>query len=299
MGQLSKSNKRILITGGTGFLGSNLVKKYVIEGFEITLLKRQTSNMKRLEDYQNKLKIYNIEDVSLADLFLKNKPDIILHCATDYGRKNIDPLGIVEANLVLPLKLLDLGAKNKVQCFINTDTYLDKRINHYSLSKQQFKEWLESYSNEMICINMVLEHFYGAFDDKTKFVSYVIDQLLTNVTEINLTKGDQKRDFVYIDDVVNAFILVTKKALSMKNGFYQYEIGTTQQVKIKELVEAIKLLVGNKTTKINYGAIPYRKNEIMEAHVDITEIEKLGWGPCFSLQEGLVRTITTEKEKIK
>lgn len=287
-------NKRILMTGGTGFLGSNLLKKYFEHGWEVIILKRIASSLKRLGEYQNKIEKYNLEEISLADFVKEQKPDIILHCATDYGRKNIDPSSIIEANLALPLRLLELGAKNGVKCFINTDTYLDKRINHYSLSKKQFKEWLETYSKDLICVNMLLEHFYGAFDDKTKFVSFIIDQLLIKVPEINLTKGEQKRDFVYIEDVVNAFVLVAKNALGMNSGFYQYEIGTTQQVKIRELVETIKDLIGNSQTKINYGAIPYRANETMEALLDISAIKRLGWEPSVSLREGLLKTISAE-----
>jgi predicted glycosyltransferase involved in capsule biosynthesis len=71
----------------------------------------------------------------------------------------------------MPLQLLELGKKTRVNCFINTDTILDKRVSYYSLSKNQFREWLELYAKEMICLNVALEHFYGPYDDNTKFVS--------------------------------------------------------------------------------------------------------------------------------
>ena len=86
----------------------------------------------------------------------------------------------------------------KVKYFLNTDTFLDRRINFYSLSKKQFLEWLKLYSKDLVCANLVLEHFYGPEDDASKFVSFVIQSLLKNVSSLDFTPGDQKRDFIFM-----------------------------------------------------------------------------------------------------
>lgn len=293
------NNKLILMTGATGFLGSHLLKSLLDDHYKVIILKRSFSYTSRITDIMNKVEHCDIDKTDPADIFLKNKIDIILHCATNYGRDNSDRLTVLDANLMLPLKLLELGLKNNISHFINTDTLLDKRISHYSLSKTQFKEWLKTYSNQLTCANIAIEHFYGPFDDKTKFVSFVIDKILNQAQAIDLTPGMQKRDFIYIDDVVSAFMKILKCLADRPKGFYPFEIGSGKLITIKDLATKIKGLADNKTTKLNFGALPYRQNEIMESHVDTRAVHALGWKPVYSLEEGLKLTIDSQRKAMK
>jgi len=288
--------KTILLTGGTGFLGSNLLHELVLRNMRVILLLRSSSNTGRISSVLDRVIPVNIDAVALDKIFQTEKIDIILHCATNYGRKEVDPISLLEANLILPLKLLQLGRKANISCFINTDTLLDKRISYYSLSKSQFKEWLKVYSSHITCINIALEHFYGPQDDQSKFVTYIIRNILSGVDAIDLTKGDQKRDFIYIDDVVSAFMKIIWHSYSLHGGFINYEIGTTQVISIREFVTMVKNIARNERTELNFGAVPYRENEVMESRVDITEIRKLNWAPRFTLEEGLEKTIALERE---
>jgi CDP-paratose synthetase len=291
------NSKTILLTGGTGFLGANLLSKLVSENCKIILLKRSTSDIWRIKNILDKIISYNSDEVVLEKIFEDAKIDIILHCATNYGRKELDPISLLEANLILPLKLLQLGRKADVPCFINTDTLLDKRVSYYSLSKSHFKDWLRVYSNEMTCINVALEHFYGPYDNESKFVTYIIRNILANVEKIDLTGGKQKRDFIYIDDVVDAFIKIISHRDGSKSGFIDYEIGTAHTISIHDFVTLVKKITGNKRTRLNFGALPYRDNEVMESRVDLTEMRKLNWKQKFSLAEGIEKTIAGEKER--
>lgn len=291
--------KNILITGATGFLGSNIIKELITENYNVIALKRSFSNTYRIDDIADNINSYNIDQISLENIFAENKIDTIIHCATNYGRRDIEPLSLIQANLTMPLQLLELGKKTRVNCFINTDTILDKRVSYYSLSKNQFREWLELYAKEMLCLNVALEHFYGPYDDNTKFVSYIIESILNNAKKIDLTEGEQERDFIYIDDVVGAFITIIKNIENLRKGFLRYEIGTGQSIKLKNFVKLVKSIVQNNDTVLNFGAIPYRENEVMSSKADITEICKLKWKPKYTLEEGLLRTISMEKDKIK
>jgi nucleoside-diphosphate-sugar epimerase len=288
--------KIILLTGGTGYLGSKILKQLVDNGYNIILLKRSFSNPVRIKEYINKITSYDIDLVPLERIFSENAIDTIVHCATNYGRGENDPLQVIEANLVLPLKLLELGKKYHVKSFINTDTILDKRINYYSLSKKQFKDWLFVYKHDYTCINVALEHFYGSGDDETKFVTYIVHNLLKNVDRIDLTKGEQKRDFIYIDDVVNAFIKIINSLDNFSKDFYEFEVGTNHPLSIKEFVELAKQLSGNKQTLLNFGALPYRENEVMNYKVNTSEILKLGWKCNRTVEEGLKKMIELEKQ---
>lgn len=291
-------NECILLTGATGFLGSYLLKRLINEDYNVIVLKRSFSNTFRIKDCLESLKYYDIDRVDPAYIFEVNKIDTIIHCATNYGRKTHNPLEIIEANLILPLKLIHSGLNRNLKTFINTDTLIDKRINDYSLSKKQFLEWLKVYSNDIKCINISLEHFYGYKDDNTKFVTGVINDIISNVEEINLTKGDQKRDFIYIDDVIEGFIKIIENIDSYQENFIPFEIGTGKNISIKDFVQLIKLLAENTETKLNFGAIPYRPNEIMESKVDISKLKSLGWQVRTKLEDGLKKTIELEKRRV-
>ena len=78
----------------------------------------------------------------------------------------------------MPLRLLFLAKKYGVKAFINTDTILEKNISFYTLSKFQFNEWFEAYSNHLYCCNVKIEHFFGPKDNFTKFVIYLIVNIL-------------------------------------------------------------------------------------------------------------------------
>jgi len=286
-----KQIKTILISGATGFLGSNILKRLVDQNHKVVILKRSFSNTERIDDYLKKIKYYDIDKVKLDKCFLENNIDAFIHCATDYGRKKIDPMQIIDSNLIFPLKLMEIAINNNCKIFLNTDTILDKRVNSYSLSKSQFLDWFKIYSEKAICINIVLEHFYGPFDDKSKFVASIIKKLVNNESHINFTLGEQKRDFIYIDDVVDAFKIVLENIINMKNGFYSYEIGTGKFISIKKIVTVIKELIGN------FGAIPYRTSEIMEPKMDLNPIKKIGWKPMTKLVNGLKKTIESEIKK--
>jgi len=288
------STMNILMTGATGFLGSNLLRRLVEDGHDVTILIRQSSQLSRIANILNRVSVHRV-DIDQG-VFVSSSIETIIHCATNYGRGNVDFAELLEANLLLPLQLLQDGCRAGVRCFINTDTILDKGVNDYTLSKSQFREWFGKYANKMVCVNVALEHFYGPQDDPTKFVSFIVDQLLNDVDSISLTPGEQKRDFIYIDDIVEAFLLILKNSATMKSGYLDYEIGTGQTVSIREFVELIKRLAGNTHTRLDFGALPYRENEAMETHVNAGAIRALGWHPTISLIDGLSKMIELERE---
>lgn len=288
----------VLLTGSTGFLGSYILKRLVDEGYKVIVLKRSFSNTFRIKEYLDRVISYDINLVPLEKVFNENKIDVVIHCATDYGRKNAEPLQVIDANLILPLKILELCKSKSIQCFINTDTILDKRINYYSLSKEHFNDWLRYYKNTVRCINVMIEHFYGPGDDNTKFVTYIVQNLVMDVDKIDLTKGEQERDFVYIEDVVNAFIKILENSFNQRIDYYEYQIGSNKPLKIKSFVSLAKEISGNKHTILNFGALPYRENEIMKCVADISEMKKLGWSPKIPLEIGLKRTIDYELRSI-
>jgi len=284
--------KTILITGINGFLGSNLAKRLskdnIIIGTEYKL-----ENLARIAGCN--FKVYEADKEAYEKLFSENKVDIIIHTATFYDRNGEDFLQLFESNLKSPFYLLDLAIKNKVEMFINTDSALERFTSGYSLSKKQLVDWLKFRSNEIKTVNMQLEHFYGPGTNSTNFITAMITRLLKNEPKIDLTRGEQKRDFVYYEDVLDAFELIIESKDKLDNYFNHFEVGTGELMAIKDLMNLLKELTGSKSI-LNYGAIPYRDNELMISKSDNEAIMKLGWKPNTKISEGLVKTIEGIKQ---
>ncbi|MCV9931283.1 NAD(P)-dependent oxidoreductase [Flavobacterium sp. LS1R47] len=284
-------NSHILITGSTGYLGSHLTEALLKKGYTISILVRANSSMLRLNSFEKKLNLVKIEDLDF--FFLKEQIEGIIHVATNYGRKGESLSDIITSNLSLPIKLLELAIQNKVRFFINTDTSLPENLNYYSLSKAQFRAWLKMKSNELKIINVIPEYFYGPNDDDTKFISGILRKLKGNVESIDLSEGIQKRDFVYIDDVIAAYMCVIKH-LDKFSQFTNIPLGSATTISLRSLVELIKKKSNNKLTKLNFGIIPMREGDVMESKVDISFLLGLGWEPIINIEEGLNRIIDIE-----
>lgn len=153
--------KTILISGATGFLGSHLVKTFVLNDYKVIALKRLNSNTEKINNYLDSISIFNIEDRhEIVKLFEKNKIDVVINASVAYDRTDSDPYEVISANLLLPTFLIDLASKHNTSIFINTDSYFTHmhygRMKNYTLSKIQFKDWLLNYSERMIIFNMVI-----------------------------------------------------------------------------------------------------------------------------------------------
>lgn len=290
---MDKKLKNILITGGNGFLGSYIAKK-LFKKYNIIILEKDSFNLFRLKDIINDIIIF--DQSNYKRIFQDNKIDTIIHTATVYGRNSIQLSDLIYTNVLFPVKLIELGLKYGVSTFINTDSFFnDNKINYkylgnYSLSKKHIIEWLKLLSGKLQIINLKLQHMYGPFDSDNKFVMQIINSLKNNIPEINLTLGEQKRDFIYIDDVVVAYSIILENLSKIKKGFSNYHIGTGCSISIKDFILTVHKLTNSKT-KLNFGAIPYRENEFMDSKADLSEIFKFGWKPKVSLEEGLIKTI--------
>ena len=284
--------KTILITGINGFLGSNLAKSlsedYNIIGIEVT-----TINLHRLNGFS--FKIYQA-DSDLDMIFTENKVFAIIHAATIYRRNDESFNVLISTNLLLPIKLYEFANKYKISIFLNTDSFFNnpkynyKYLLEYTLSKQHALEWLKLIQGSCKLINMKIFHMYGPYDSPNKFIPKIISDLKENQSVINLSMGEQTRDFIYIEDVVAAYKIVLNKYIILKDDYIEFQIATGTNTSIKEIVILIKELTKSKS-ELGFGKLDYRENEIMKAEANIMDIVTLGWKPIYSLKEGLTKTI--------
>jgi len=283
--------KTVLLTGATGFLGSYLLESLLYGGYKVVILKRSTSDTWRINHLASQVIAYDVDIGGMLEkAFVEQPIDIVIHTACSYGRNEESICEVVENNLIFGLKLLDACLKYHVPIFCNTDTLLNKHVNDYALSKYQLTEWLQQKSNQIQVINMKLEHMYGPKDDSTKFVSWLLSQMKDDVAEVQLTSGEQLRDFIYIDDVVSAYMKVLEKAGEL-NGYSEFEVGTGTSIPVKSFIESLKRSYeesfGLSLSYLNFGAIPYRDGEAMKFRVNNAALLALGWKPSYSLEQGL------------
>jgi len=287
--------KTVLITGQNGFLASHIIQN-LYEDFNIVGLDLSSSNNIRVKEILSKIKSYNSDKIQLSMIFKEHKIDTIIHTATNFGTDG-DLSKIIDSNLKFPLELLELGIKHKTKAFINTDTfYLPDYgvLQFYSLSKRNFLDWAKLLSNDIKVINLRIGVIFGPKDNRDKFTVSVIRKMLSNEPEIDLTDGFQKRNFLYVEEAACIYRTVLENIDLMKLQFNNFNIGTGESISIREYLNVIHKL-SNSKSKLNFGAIKYRENEIMDPDNDICEILELGWKPKVSLEEALLRTIEYEK----
>lgn len=292
--------KRAIVTGITGFLGSHIVRKLVKEGWQVVGLKRSTSDLFRLTDIADKLRFYDVDQIAISEVFkAESKISAVLHFATDYGRSGLKPSRLLKTNTLLPLELLEQAIAGGIEVFINADTCytLDyKHLQAYTLSKKQFAQWGEQLSSDMKFLNLILQHPYGPFDAPSKFVPYIIRECLIPNNVIPLTAGEQRKDFVYVDDVVEAVMLLLCKSVEFQMGYSEWECGTGCAITIREFVETVHQITES-TALLKFGTLPYRENEIMFSQANLLRLATLGWKSQVSVVDGIQRMLMLDRNQ--
>ena len=288
--------KTLLITGINGYLGSKLAKRYSKE-YNIIGLEYDCTNLFRLREYD--FEVFASKDGIPDALFKSHEIDGIIHTATFYGRNNESDGEMCYSNTYLPQLLLEKAIQNGCKLFINTDTVLDRFTNSYALTKKQFGDWLIYYSknSNIRVVNLKLEHFFGPGTANTNFITLMIQKMLNNDSVIALTKCEQNRDFLYIDDLLRVYDLMLKSYNNFKS-YEDFNVGSGKNSNLREILEFIKTETSS-ISKLDYGAIPYRNNELMESNNDVTRLNNLGWFVEKKMNDGLKSIIDFEKKIIQ
>lgn len=298
---------KILLTGGTGFIGSHLVKKLINSGQEIVLLKRSVSNTSRITDLLSQVKPYNIDQTDLEQVFVTEKPDLIIHLATKYIKANpshAEVKEMSEVNIVLPTTLLRLAEKHGVKYFINTGTCFEYKLsnepiseenliepyNDYAETKVKFEEVLRKSlkKSSLRAVTLKLFYPYGEKDNR-KLIPIIMDSFILN-TAFSLTKGEQKLNLTYVEDIVEAYMKTIEFMASDRYENYEvFNIGSDKAYSVKEVVSMVEKIAG-KPTQLQF-TYHYALNEIMYMNCDNTKAkERLGWKTKNSIEQGLTKT---------
>jgi CDP-paratose synthetase len=288
----------ILVTGASGFLGGAIALQLYDAGYHVALLLRHTSSLRRLHGAEFGFELGRCGSAGEIDSFILNvQPDAVIHTACAYGRSGETLLQVNDANLLYGRTILEaLARTEKPVTFINTGTILDAAVSPYALTKQQFSQsgrlWAAQSSGQLRFINILLQHMYGPGDDLSKFTSHVINSCYRNQPILELTLGEQRRDFIYIDDVVSAYVTLLKQQNKL-GVTAEIEVGSGVATTVRQFVETVKKITESRT-ELHFGVIPYRTKEPMHCQANIKQMKELGWQPKFDLEQGLKRTIEME-----
>jgi nucleoside-diphosphate-sugar epimerase len=285
----------LFITGADGFLGHHLVEQ-LAKTYNIIGLVRSPQDLKRLRPGQ--ITLCSTND-SLNEVFERYQPIGIVHTATKYGRADESVPSLLDVNVDLPIHLLELAQKYNSKVFINIGSFITQGkgynyLQDYALSKKQCSQWLQLIANKTnTCkvIDFTLYHPFGPGDSESKFVTNMVKSIKEKTPFIDLTPGEQKRDFIYVGDVVTAIEMALSKYNDLQNPYTQTDLGTGSSFTLRYFLETLKTVSKNTETELRFGKLPYRENEIMEAKAVPDLLDSWGWKPSYTLSQGLLNTL--------
>lgn len=284
----------ILITGVNGFLGS-FVARQLLLNHHVIGLKRSRSDLFRVKDLLDDIQFYNVDEISINEVFLNHSIDVIIHTATNYGTNSTEE-EIRQSNINYPISILEAAKGSQAKLFINTDTFYTPNygaLQFYAKTKEEFLSKAKAYRNIKI-VNLKIGIIFGPSDHRNKFTTTMIHQMLINKSSIDLTEGLQKRNFLFIEEAACIYETIVNEEHMIKNQYSDFVIGSGESTFIRSYLELMHRIIGSES-QLNFGAIAYRDNEIMSPNGSIDEILALGWKPKLTLEEGLVKTIDYEK----
>jgi CDP-paratose synthetase len=294
---------KILVTGSTGYLGTRLVP--LIHGLssECAILLRPSSIIRSdffvLRDLSVLKPSSNNEMSILIGAF---DPDVVIHAACNSGLNGDSDFEINETNIDLGMNIIkSLNLQDSLKTFINIDTALPSEVSHYAKSKHQFsflcKEFAEKSLGKFKFVNLITQIIYGGDSVRAGFISHVVSECIKDSGDLKLTAGYQKRDFIHINDVVNAIKIII---LNIKNNNLesQYDLGSGVSRSIRDVVTLIHSLSMSKVNLV-FGALPYRSSEPMDLVADISRLKSLGWTPTVKFEEAIQEIILKDDRNAK
>lgn len=285
---------KIVLTGSTGYIGRNILKN-PSERIEIIYALRRNKNHPFFKKFRSsKIKFVDLNE--LEKVLVNEGIDAVVHLATFYGDDRKDnEAEIIRSNVEFPTNLLELSIQNKIRHFINADSFFAKPCYDlgykalYTNSKRRFEEILKSRSNEINIANLRLEHVYGPKDNSQKFVGWLTNQFKDQlIKEISLSECYQERDFIYIDDVVSAFMSTLENKNKLK-GYYEFQIGTGKTTIVKKFVKKLEVefFKYQKSKKIKFISALNRPGEIPYSKADLKNNSFIKWKADFGLNKGI------------
>lgn len=296
---------KILILGGAGFIGSNLTELLINSGEEVIVFGKKESNYQNLNSIFNKIKIikgdFNDSQV-IEKIFNKNKIDIVIHLISNIIPGTRLDIATNSTELISTMKLLDIMQKNKVNKIvffssggaiygkngksINHEDDQNNPINFYGWIKLSIEKYIQMcrYAYGINYIILRPSNAYGKNQNiygNQGIVAVALGNLIQNKQIKIWGNGEIIRDYIYIDDLCRALLLLIQK--NKWNDIYN--VGSGKGTSINKVLEIIK-----KTTSINFN-IHYKEGRNIDVPINVLDVSKLKnnirWDNLTDLEQGI------------
>lgn len=294
-----RDRRAALITGGTGYVGSSLVRRLISSQWEVHVIVRAGSNLDALANVEEQasLHIHDGSTEGLMRIMEGVKPDVVFHLASlflaQHTPKDVAPL--IESNITFATQLVEAMAQNKIRNLVNTGTSWQHFENKsyspvclYAATKQAFEALLQYYIEARSIKAITLELFdtYGPHDPRPKLL-HLLGKIAASGEILAMSPGEQILDLVYIDDVIDAYLLSAERLLGTEGEVQEhYAVSSGQPLSLKDVVARFEKVTGKKLS-IQWGGRPYREREVMSPWSLGKQLP--GWTAKISLEEGLRR----------
>ncbi|OAQ19864.1 dTDP-glucose 4,6-dehydratase [Thermosulfurimonas dismutans] len=304
---------RILVTGGAGFIGSDLVRSLTRDGCGISVVDKlnYAGDLRRLEEARDRINFYQLDitdEKGLREVFEKEKPEVVVHYAaeTHVDRSILDPDVFVKANVIGTLNLLKLSLKHGVRKFVHISTDevygelpLDSESKFtedsplqpnspYSASKTSaemlVRSFVETYDLPAVIVRA--SNAYGPWQYPEKLIPLSIARLLSDEKISVYGTGQNVRTWLFVEDFTEAVLKIIEKG---EKGEI-YNVGSAEEKKNIEVVRKLLELLDKSEDFIEF--VPDRPGHDLRYAVDTTKIEReLGWRAKVDFEEGMRRTV--------
>lgn len=297
---------RAVVTGANGFIGANLVRALLKSQAEVICVTRSGADLWRIADIQNDVRIVTHdlgEGVSDTTKHEVGHADIVYHlAAAGVDQTGSDSGSIVNANVGGTLELLGASVEWGVERFIYcgscfeygsgdrlSEDDIPNPMNQYAASKSAAWIFSRAFAEQHGLDVVSLRPFtvYGPFEGSFRLVPQTISNALQGVS-IPLTLGEQERDFVYVDDLTEAFLMAAQNKNVTGETF---NICTGIATSVRSMVAMILQITGSESQPL-FGSVPYRESELWNLSGNPAKAAQLlGWTPSHSVNEGIRATL--------
>lgn len=306
------AGRAALVTGAAGFIGANLVRALLNARCRVAIVVRPRTDLWRLTEVLPRVSVVTwdlMAEAPWAELDLSCASDLVFHLAaagTTHAAQELPVL--VEANLKPALHVMELAQRARAQRVVSVGSCLEygsgvRVAEHapllptssYGIAKAV--TWMAmraaALSEGLSAVSLRLFSPFGSFEDPRRLVPHVI-RSASEGRPVTLTAGQQTRDFVLIDDVIEALL---RSAVVPHLDGEVINICTGRQTRVIDFVTMLLQLMGDPVPPA-IGALPYRAQEPMQISGDPTKAaSRLGWQARTPLEEGLQRTIAWWRQR--
>jgi nucleoside-diphosphate-sugar epimerase len=310
-GMDERTDRRILVTGGTGMIGANLVHRLVKDGYDVSVLVRPSSSLLRLQPVSGRIRVLegdlgNAEQTK--DIVSQAVPQVVFHLAsTPFNPPTIPTAAHLQVNVFGIANLLEairVSPETKIIFAGSANVYGEGEHvpeshalvpgNMLGATKACATILMQTYSRlyGIPSVELRLYTPYGPWERPGRLIPHTILSALGGQT-IRMTSGAQERDYLFIEDVIEAMLLAMRKPLP---AGAVVNICSGTGIPIREIVQRVLWLMGD-PVEVQLGAMPTRPDEIWKFSGDNANARALlDWQPRTSLDDGLRKTIAWFRE---